>query len=182
MSKELKCEYSSDFTLKAVVFNGADEVWYPGSSAFEAWGTSARDRDDYKITVTHRGGSRQSGDMPAADAGQYSYHITVENDNVSTDADEVVWTGNIVWNGTAQITEADLALIDIKLDHLISLAAAEDEVADNSIIARLAATEGDWSEFNDETDSLEAIRDKQTEYVALYPFAIMYTSMKMATR
>lgn len=54
--------------------------------------------------------------------------------------------------------EADTALSDIKLDHLISAAAAEDEVADNSLIARLAATEGDWSEFNDENHSLEALR------------------------
>ena len=54
--------------------------------------------------------------------------------------------------------EVATALTDIKLDHLINSAAAEDEVADNSIIARLAATEGDWSEFNDENHSLEAIR------------------------
>ena len=52
----------------------------------------------------------------------------------------------------------DTALSDIKLDHLIHAAAAEDEVADNSVIARLAATEGDWSEYDDTTDSLEAIR------------------------
>ncbi len=55
-------------------------------------------------------------------------------------------------------TECADALSDIKLDHLVNSAAAEDEVADNSIIARLAATEGDWSEYNDETDSLEAIK------------------------
>lgn len=54
--------------------------------------------------------------------------------------------------------EVATALTDIKLDHLIHIAAAEDEVADNSVIARLAATEGDWSEFNDENHSLEAIR------------------------
>ena len=55
-------------------------------------------------------------------------------------------------------TECADALTDIKLDHLIHAAAAEDEVADNSVIARLAATEGDWSEFDDENHSLEAIR------------------------
>lgn len=53
---------------------------------------------------------------------------------------------------------ADAAIETYELDHLISVAAAEDEPADNSIIARLVATEGDWSEFNDENHSLEAIR------------------------
>ena len=61
--------------------------------------------------------------------------------------------------GTAATpAEVATALTDIKLDHLIHAAAAEDEVADNSVIARLAATEGNWSEFDDTTDSLEAIR------------------------
>jgi len=61
--------------------------------------------------------------------------------------------------GTAATpAEVATALTDIKLDHLIHTAAAEDEVADNSVIARLAATEGDWSEFNDENHSLEALR------------------------
>lgn len=52
----------------------------------------------------------------------------------------------------------DASIETYKLDHLILSAAAEDEVADNSVIARLAATEGDWSEYNDESHSLEAIR------------------------
>jgi len=59
---------------------------------------------------------------------------------------------------TAINATVETALEDIGLDHLISVAAAEDEVADNSVIARLAATEGDWSEFNDENHSLEALR------------------------
>jgi len=55
-------------------------------------------------------------------------------------------------------TEVDEAIENYKLDHLVLIAAANDEPADNSLIARLAATEGDWSEFNDENHSLEALR------------------------
>ncbi|KKN05119.1 hypothetical protein LCGC14_1090430 [marine sediment metagenome] len=68
---------------------------------------------------------------------------------------------NVSWNATALGAiegEVDDAIATAKLDHLVQTAAAEDEVADNSIIARLAATEGDWSEYNDENHSLEAIR------------------------
>ena len=116
MSKELKAEYSLGFTLKAVIFNNADEVWYPTGSIFETWGTSGRDRNDYKITVTSRGGGRYSGDMPAADANLYSYSMTVEDGGTSTDNDEIVWKGVVNWNGSAEILHPillDTVAIDV---------------------------------------------------------------------
>jgi len=56
----------------------------------------------------------------------------------------------------AQVTTA---LSDIKLDHLVAVADGDDPV-DNSIIAMLASASGDWSAFNEATDSLQAIRDR----------------------
>lgn len=56
-------------------------------------------------------------------------------------------------------TQADDALTDIKLDHLIAVADGDDPV-DNSIIAMMAASDGDWSGFAIADDSLEAIRDQ----------------------
>ena len=56
-------------------------------------------------------------------------------------------------------TEVDTALSDIKLDHLIAVADADDPVND-SIIAKMAASDGDWSGFDKTSDSLEAIRDR----------------------
>src|SRR5690606_32480810 len=56
----------------------------------------------------------------------------------------------------------DTALTDIKLDHLVAVADADD-VVDNSIIAKLAAKgagTADWSTFNNTVDSLQAIRDR----------------------
>lgn len=55
--------------------------------------------------------------------------------------------------------EVDTALADIDLDHLIS-AAESDTPADDSIIAKLAASDGDWSGFSETTDALEALRDR----------------------
>lgn len=55
--------------------------------------------------------------------------------------------------------EVDSALADIKLDHLIAVADGDDPVND-SIIAKLAASDGDWSGFDKAADALEAIRDR----------------------
>jgi hypothetical protein len=60
---------------------------------------------------------------------------------------------------TSVNTEVDTALSDIKLDHLIAVADADDPVND-SIIAKLAASDGDWSGFDKASDALEAIRDR----------------------
>jgi len=62
--------------------------------------------------------------------------------------------------GTAATpAEVATALTDIKLDHLVAVAEADDPV-DDSIIAKLASSDGDWSGFNYTADSLEAIRDR----------------------
>lgn len=55
-------------------------------------------------------------------------------------------------------SECNDALVVQKLDHLVAVADGDDPV-DNSIISKLAATTGDWSNFVKTTDSLQAIRD-----------------------
>lgn len=50
------------------------------------------------------------------------------------------------------------ALDEIKLDHLLAVADADD-VVDNAALAKLASTDGNWSNFVDTTDSLQSIRD-----------------------
>ena len=54
--------------------------------------------------------------------------------------------------------EVDTALSDIRLDHLVAVADSDDVVTD-SIVAKLASTDGDWSAFAKATDSLQSIRD-----------------------
>ena len=56
-------------------------------------------------------------------------------------------------------SEVNDALVALKLDHLIAVADGDDPV-NNSIIAILAATDGDWSKFAKGTDALQAIRDR----------------------
>lgn len=56
-------------------------------------------------------------------------------------------------------SEANDALVAQKLDHLVAVADADDVVND-SIMAHLASATGDWSTFDDATDSLQALRDR----------------------
>lgn len=57
--------------------------------------------------------------------------------------------------------EADTALSDIGLDHLISAAVSGADVTDDSIIAQMVSKSGtaDWDDFINTTDSLQAIAD-----------------------
>lgn len=56
-------------------------------------------------------------------------------------------------------TEADAAIVTYGLDHLVFGSVTGSDVADNSIFARLVslAAPADWDDFNNVTDSLEAI-------------------------
>jgi hypothetical protein len=56
-------------------------------------------------------------------------------------------------------TEADTALSDIHLDHLLAAAAA-DVVVDGSVMAHVVSSSEDWSTFVPSTDSLQAVRDR----------------------
>jgi len=69
---------------------------------------------------------------------------------------------NSAWDTEVQ-SECNDALVALNLDHLVAVADSDD-VVDNSIIAKLAASgaAADWSTFVNTTDSLQAIRDNQT--------------------
>ncbi len=52
-------------------------------------------------------------------------------------------------------------IIGYELDHLIAVAESDDP-ADDSIVAKLMSTDGDWSAASNSTDSLQSIRDAIT--------------------
>ena len=63
--------------------------------------------------------------------------------------------------GKRQIA-ANAALVALALDHLLAVADADDVVND-SVVGKLASTDGDWSNFAKATDSLQSVRDKLTD-------------------
>lgn len=62
-------------------------------------------------------------------------------------------------------TQVNNSLLNIGLDHLVSVAVTGTDVADNSVFAKLVSSSGtaDWDDFVNTTDSLQSIRDKQTD-------------------
>jgi len=67
---------------------------------------------------------------------------------------------------TAQVnSEVDTALADIHLDHLIAVADPGSIVANSSLLAKLTSKSATpaFTSFDNTTDSLEAIRDKETD-------------------
>ena len=80
---------------------------------------------------------------------------TIDNATFAADVGSTAYATNIIALAVRK------ALDEIKLDHLVAVADADD-VVDNSIIAKLTSKSGtaDWSDFVNTTDSLQAIADK----------------------
>ncbi len=81
----------------------------------------------------------------------------IDNATFAADVGSTAYATNIIALAVRK------ALDEIKLDHLVAVAVA-DEVVDNSIIAKLAnsGATADWSAYVNTTDSLMAIRDHAT--------------------
>ena len=75
-------------------------------------------------------------------------------------------------------TEADTALSDIKLDHLVAVAESSD-VVNSSIIAKLASKSATpaWSSYNNTTDSLEAKADDTGSGLSAIPTVATVTNV-----
>lgn len=102
--------------------------------------------------------SQQIGDL-STEAKQDIIDTNVDAVLLDTGTDGVV-VNDLTTAAKALIqTEANDALVAQKLDHLVAVAESDDPV-DDSIMAKLAASDGDWSGFDEATDSLEAIRDR----------------------
>ena len=76
----------------------------------------------------------------------------IDNATFAADVGSTVYATNIM------ALAADKALVQQRLDHLVAVADADDVVND-AILAKMAATAGDWSTFVETTDSLQSIRD-----------------------
>lgn len=116
------------------------------STAFAAGAiTNAACADDIDVNVKTVTAGAITADAIAAGA--------IDNATFAADIGSTAYATNIIALAVRK------ALDEIKLDHLVAIADADDVVND-SIIGKLASTDGDWSNFSDTTDSLQSIRDK----------------------
>jgi hypothetical protein len=103
-------------------------------------------------SVTGAVGSVAAGGITASSIAD----AAIDNATFAADVGSTAYATNVIALALRK------ALDEIKLDHLVAVADSDDPV-NNSIIAKLAASDGDWSGYALATDSLEAIRDKLTD-------------------
>lgn len=140
-----------------------------------------------EVTTTASAGMTLSVDED--DTGRHEYTVDLDHANVSAAAGDAyrvainvgtvdgqsivgapVGTFYVLADGLTSQQKADVeaesvdALQSLKLDHLVAVADADD-VADDSIMAKLAAGDGDWSSFAPSTDALQAILSQLTDHV-----------------
>ena len=113
-----------------------------------AWiGTFSIENRFNEVTVTSMAANVVTAAAVAAAA--------IDNATFAADVGSTAYATNIIALAVRK------ALDEIKLDHLVAVADADDPV-DNSIVAKLAAkgATADWSDFVNTTDSLQNIRDE----------------------
>ena len=96
-----------------------------------------------------------NGGLPTVDANN---HVNGVQDTLSVNVTQIEGS-----DATDQINAAcDAAIETYGLDHLVSASVAGTDIADNSIIAKLASSSAtaDWDDYVNTTDSLQAIRDR----------------------
>ncbi|MBN1974199.1 MAG: hypothetical protein JW787_11205 [Sedimentisphaerales bacterium] len=105
MANEIHVNYESENTLYAVIRDKAGNAWYVNGQAFELWGTTGRDAEDYCISLTDRNGSLYVGDFNEnISSGRYYIQIFLQAGANPADGDSLIAGKEFVWSGTGEIT------------------------------------------------------------------------------
>ena len=83
----------------------------------------------------------------------------IANATFAEDVGSTVYATNIIALAGRKVLD------ELKLDRLVAVADSDDPV-NNSIVAKLAASDGDWSGMDPATDAHEALRDNQSDGLA----------------
>ncbi|RKZ09464.1 hypothetical protein DRQ25_06300 [Candidatus Fermentibacteria bacterium] len=162
-------DYYNDQLVHLVSGTGANQIRligdYNGTSkvalVIPNWATTPDNTTVYHVCAGGRtdvamvGGTTQTANDNGADINE----ILTDTDDIGTAGaglSNVPW--NASWDSEVE-SEANDALVAQELDHLVHVADA-DNPANDSIVAKLAASDGDWSGYSAASDSLEAIRDR----------------------
>jgi len=146
MADEIKIQYDAA-TLYARVYDSTGQVWNTsGTPAFEAWADG--NVADYVISLTDQDSGEHLGDFPSdISAGVYQI-IAYEGSGALSDI-AVSSVGTIWWNGTSEETQTEYELNSYDPPTKTEMDGAFTEIK--------GAT---WDAG---TDTLEDIRDKQTD-------------------
>lgn len=104
MANEIIHAYDTGSTFYARVFL-AKTVWNTSEADFETWDDD--NVGDYDIALTDLSSGMYIGDFPSCDAGRYKVNIYKQAGASPATTDEVRGTGEILWDGVAEIYPAD---------------------------------------------------------------------------
>ena len=168
MANEILVHYFSGSTLYAFRFDESNDIYNTSLATYES--PLNANLANYVITLTEEdvgggGTAIYRGTLPdSSTAGSYWVFQRIGGSPAWTDP--VVWTDTWGTNLTTTdiYTQALAALVAINLDHLLYTACPGNVITgavnDNTVIAFLAAIDGDISDYNDDTDSLEKLGER----------------------
>jgi len=105
MANEIHLDYAPGNTVYAAIRNSAGQVWYPAGAAFENWGPSGHNADNYDIALTGKGGSRYVGNFPGnIPAGRYTVQMFLQSGANPADSDQLIGSARIIWTGNGELT------------------------------------------------------------------------------
>jgi hypothetical protein len=105
MANEIHVDYDSGNTVYAVIRNSAGQVWNPVAEAFEDWGTSGHDAEDYALPLADKGGSRYIGDFDVnIPAGHYTIQAFLQAGAEPIDGDSLISRSDIIWRDNGVLT------------------------------------------------------------------------------
>jgi len=106
MANEIVFAFPKGFTLYARVFDSTGQVWNTsGTPAFEAWADG--NVTDYDIALTDKTSGQYIGDYPTTAAGRYKVNVYLQAGGTPAIIDAPLGTGEILWDGTSEIFQAD---------------------------------------------------------------------------
>jgi hypothetical protein len=113
MANEAHIDYESGNTVYFVRRNAAGQVALSDGSAWETWGASGHDADDYDVSLTDKGGDRYVGDFDAGgniSAGRYTIQGFLQLGANPADGDDFIGgpEEDFVWTGTAELELDDI--------------------------------------------------------------------------
>jgi len=107
MANEIRICYPSGQTLYFIIRNAAGDAWDTVGAAFEDWNAMG----DYDVAMTDETGSfYQANFIAAVPAGAYIVQIFLQVGGSPADADPLLGSMDVYWDGTNMLTETEYAL------------------------------------------------------------------------
>ena len=110
MANEIRATYDSGQSLYVLIFDSTGQVWDAAGSNWENYAAAQQDNYDIPLSETATYSGQYRGTFPAAiSSGMYSVVLFLQAGGTPASTDDRVGdTGIMHWDGSAEITVADI--------------------------------------------------------------------------